>query len=51
VSIGIAMIALDKKNDNYANTLQTYVDQADQAMYVAKKTGRNQCHLFKPSSA
>jgi hypothetical protein len=20
-------------------------------MYVAKKSGRNQCHLFKPSSA
>jgi diguanylate cyclase (GGDEF)-like protein len=51
VSIGIAMIALDKKNDNYANTLQTYVEQADEAMYVAKKSGRNQCHLFKPISA
>lgn len=47
VSIGVALIALDKKNDNYADILQTYVDQADEAMYVAKKNGRNQCHLFK----
>lgn len=49
VSIGIAMITLDKKIGDYADILQTYMDQADEAMYAAKKDGRNQCHLFKPS--
>jgi diguanylate cyclase (GGDEF)-like protein len=50
VSIGVAMIVLDKKTGNYTDLLQTYMNQADEAMYAAKKSGRNQCHLFKPNS-
>jgi PleD family two-component response regulator len=52
VSIGVAIISLEKltkKTRNAEETLQMYIDKADQAMYQAKKNGRNRCHLFKPN--
>ncbi len=47
VSIGIAIILLEKEYEDYAKTLETYLDRADMAMYEAKKNGRNQCRLSR----
>ncbi len=47
VSIGIAVISLERKTDDYSKILQMYLDEADEAMYCAKKNGRNRCKLFK----
>lgn len=57
VSIGVVLIALEEKMmlttgrkspeqpDSPSEILEGYLDLADEAMYYAKKHGRNQCHL------
>ncbi len=48
VSIGVALINPEKKVQDYAQMLESYLEKADSAMYEAKKHGRNRCVLFKP---
>jgi GGDEF domain-containing protein len=45
----IELEKLAKKTHNAEDILQLYVDNADEAMYIAKRNGRNRCHLFQPN--
>lgn len=45
VSIGIELVLPKKRVTDYSKILKIYLDKADQAMYMAKKSGKNKCHL------
>ncbi len=45
VSIGIVLVFLNRTHNEYSELMQFYLGRADDAMYEAKKNGRNQCHL------
>ena len=45
VSIGIELVLPKKTETDYSKILKIYLDKADQAMYMAKKSGKNKCHL------
>jgi len=46
VSIGISQVDLEKEE-----TLDPVLKRADDALYIAKKKGRNQVHTASPISA
>jgi diguanylate cyclase (GGDEF)-like protein/PAS domain S-box-containing protein len=47
VSVGVTIISGDKINTDYLQNVNMIISQADQAMYMAKESGRNCVKVFK----